>query len=318
MLIEWVGIKVEERIPDDLLWALYNSGLVWSGKRMTEEPDDVDLEEFKKHADGKRPLSSDQKLRIRQFIEQYEGDEPVHGLNSLVSDVSYEEPESDLESFGDKNELSHIVDEYFDANIVHNQRETYRTDPSREQPSGANEGITQEQRHAAQSVLDDFGVDSDLDYPDDVIASIPGWTKAFYTLENIGKTRSSIIYKFTDSGKWNGPPAIESSWRVFELRVSSTSADFEIEFDISTDSEKVGPEAIVYVIVSNGEITHFELHPDFQESSTRATIVEGEDGKSVHEEPYSHFRDYAYNRIEHTFASVPYSYRARRSATTNS
>lgn len=261
-------------------------------------------------------MSSDEKVRIRQFIENYEGNEPVNELSSLVSGVSYEEPESSVENFGDKNDLSHIVEEYFDENIEHNQREHYRTDPVSEQPSETDEddteeGITREQRNTAQSSLSDFGIDSDLNYPDEVIASIPGWTKTFYTLENIRTTGPRIIYKFSDSGKWSGPPAIKSSWRVFEERAIDRGTDFEIEFDISTNSDEVGPEAVVYMTVSDGEVTYFELHPDFQGDGTGETIVEGEEGKSVHEEPYSYFRDYAYNRIEHTFASVPYNYRGR-------
>lgn len=279
LLVDWLDIDLGDRIPDDLLWKMYDSGLVWTKSGGRTAPTDPDLVDFLENASGRKPLTDAQSRKLRQFIADYEGTDAdaVNQLSSLVSGVEYTRPTKQVTTFTDQNDLSRIADKYFRSERVNS---------------------------AVETVLDRYGIEANrsqvTEYPVAVLETIPELAEGFFELTDLDISGETVAYTFRDPEMWIREGMVWTDWRLFDGRSRPrTTPDFEAEFEMDTDAHHVGSPVVGYATIADNDVSYLELTPDFErEGATPIT------GSALDDQPYAAFRDYVHDCLVRQFDSI--------------
>ena len=279
LLIDWVGVSVGDRIPDDLLWEMYDADLIWTGSRGQQSEDDAELEDFLRNATERKSLSDSQAKRLRQFIADYDGQnaEAVKRLSSLVSDVEYEAPDEPVRGFAERNELHDLAEKYFSSDDLEaDVEETLRR-----------YDIPESERRIVRDV------------PNSIRKTISEMERGFFDLTGIDVTDRSITYAFDDPEMWIGEGMVWTSWRLFDVRmVRRPAVDFEAEFEIETDAQS-GASLLGYATIDEMDVSYLELSAAFENDDTAYVT-----GSELDERPYDAFRDYVLDCLARQFDPV--------------
>lgn len=272
-LVRWLGFSEGERIPDDLLWRLYDSGLVWT-KRNTRFDGRAEFFDYLGDDDRFVDLSGEQLSLLRQFIEEYEGPDAdrVRRLRPLVSHVQLRASEARVQQFSAANRLSSLANQYFNHETV---------------PS------------VVRRVLEGYGVrETDIEllaeYPAAVVDLVSEFSSTVFELTDVvvGTEQRMIEYHFEDSEMWVDEAMVWSTIRVVDRRADTErDVDFSIYTTSETDHELAVSDVRTAIDIRFGKI------------SRCAVTVNGrtEVGLKIPTRPHDVFQRYAFDCTSRLF-----------------
>ena len=277
-LFDWMDLSVGQRIPDDLLWKLFDANLLWTGGRDTAT-DDAALVEYLQQSAGQFELTDAQASRLRQFIQEYDGLDvsKVRKLEPLVSGVSYERTDESVTRWVDRNPLSGIVEQYF---------------PRTEIPD------------STRRILNEHGVDpsqveSLKQFPAPVVKSIPDIVTGFFDVEALRVDDQYVYYGLKDAEMWIETCMVWTDWELMDYRGNPAfDIDFEAGFVIDHDNWEPGSSILGLVHLKDGVPTTCQF-----------TVEDDDYAEDEFVEEYSvEFRDYLYDLLHYQFREATYSY----------